>query len=81
MGSIDEATVEKREEVFRESVSRSVEDYQRLFDLGTDLEDARFVLPIRTKVNMVMSMNARMLMHVADMRVAEFPLILFRYIR
>ena len=31
-------------------------------------EDARFVLPIGTEVNMVMSMNVRMLMHVADMR-------------
>jgi thymidylate synthase (FAD) len=33
-------------------------------------EDARFVLPIGTEVNMVVSMNARMLMHVADMRAA-----------
>ena len=33
-------------------------------------EDARFVLPIGTGVNVVMSMNARMLMHVADMRAA-----------
>jgi thymidylate synthase (FAD) len=33
-------------------------------------EDARFVLPIGTKVNMVFSLNARMLMHVADMRAA-----------
>ncbi|WP_336344307.1 FAD-dependent thymidylate synthase [Halalkalicoccus ordinarius] len=69
-GSVDEATIEKREEVFRESVSRSVEDYQRLLDLGMAPEDARFVLPIGTKVNVVMSMNARMLMHVADMRAA-----------
>ena len=69
-GSVDEATVEKREEVFRDSVARSVEDYQQLLDLGMAPEDARFVLPIGTKVNVVMSMNARMLMHVADMRAA-----------
>ncbi|MFC4551528.1 MULTISPECIES: FAD-dependent thymidylate synthase [Halorussus] len=69
-GAVDEGTVEKREEVFRRSVKRSVEDYQELLDLGMPPEDARFVLPIGTGVNMVMSLNARMLMHVADMRAA-----------
>ncbi|XVH31670.1 FAD-dependent thymidylate synthase [Haloferacaceae archaeon DSL9] len=69
-GSVDEEMVERREEVFRRSVRQSVEDYQELLDLGMPPEDARFVLPIGTEVNMVMSMNARMLMHVADMRAA-----------
>jgi thymidylate synthase (FAD) len=69
-GSVDEATVERREAVFRRSVRRSVEEYQELLDLGMPPEDARFVLPIGTGVNVVMSMNARMLMHVADMRAA-----------
>ncbi|WP_135534183.1 FAD-dependent thymidylate synthase [Halostella pelagica] len=69
-GSVDEDTVAKREEVFQRSVRQSVEDYQELLDLGMPPEDARFVLPIGTEVNMVMSMNARMLMHVADMRAA-----------
>ena len=69
-GAVDEATVRERERVFRESVRRSVEDYQELLDLGMAPEDARFVLPIGTKVNVVMTMNIRMLMHVADMRAA-----------
>ncbi|MEF8819868.1 MAG: FAD-dependent thymidylate synthase [Haloferacaceae archaeon] len=69
-GPVDEETRERREAVFRESVRRSVEDYQELLDLGMAPEDARFVLPIGTGVNVVMSMNARMLMHVADMRAA-----------
>ncbi|ADJ14923.1 FAD-dependent thymidylate synthase [Halalkalicoccus jeotgali] len=69
-GAVDEETVKERERVFTESVSRSVEDYQELLDLGMAPEDARFVLPIGTEVNLVMSMNARMLMHVADMRAA-----------
>jgi thymidylate synthase (FAD) len=69
-GGVDEGTVAERERVFRESVSRSVEAYQDLLELGMPPEDARFVLPIGTEVNMVMSMNARMLMHVADMRAA-----------
>ncbi|RRJ30488.1 FAD-dependent thymidylate synthase [Halocatena pleomorpha] len=69
-GSVSEETLEERERVFKESVVRSVESYQQLLDLGLPPEDARFVLPIGSKVNMVMTLNARMLMHVADMRSA-----------
>lgn len=69
-GAVDDEVLEKRERVFRESVGASVESYQELLDLGMAPEDARFVLPIGTEVNVVLSMNARMLMHVADMRAA-----------
>jgi len=69
-GQVDEETVEKREEIFADTVADAVESYQELLDLGMPPEDARFVLPIGTKVNIVMSMNVRMLMHVADMRAA-----------
>ncbi|MFB6070775.1 MAG: FAD-dependent thymidylate synthase [Halanaeroarchaeum sp.] len=69
-GSVDEETVARREEVFSEAVERAVESYQDLLDLGMPPEDARFVLPLGTEVNMVLSLNARMLMHVADMRAA-----------
>ena len=69
-GQVDEETVAERDEIFRDAVADAVESYQELLDLGMPPEDARFVLPIGTKVNMVMSMNVRMLMHVADMRAA-----------
>ena len=69
-GDVSEEEVEQRAEIFRDTVANAVESYQDLLDLGMPPEDARFVLPIGTKVNMVMSMNARMLMHVADMRAA-----------
>jgi thymidylate synthase (FAD) len=69
-GAVEESVVEERERIFRESVARSVAAYQELLDSGMAPEDARFVLPIGTAVNLVMSMNARMLMHVADMRAA-----------
>jgi len=69
-GQVDQDIVNEREEVFRESVAQSVEDYQRLIELGMSPEDARFVLPIGTKVNLVMTLNVRMLMHIADMRAA-----------
>ena len=69
-GAVDEETVEKREELFEQSVQRSVADYQELLDMGMPPEDARFVLPIGTRVNVVLSLNVRTLMHVADMRAA-----------
>jgi len=69
-GQIDEEEAEQREDVFKDAIENAVESYQELLDLGMPPEDARFVLPIGTKVNMVMSMNVRMLMHVADMRAA-----------
>jgi thymidylate synthase (FAD) len=67
---LDEGAAERREELFRETVADAVAAYQELLELGMPPEDARFVLPIGTKVNIVMTLNARMLMHVADMRAA-----------
>lgn len=69
-GQVDEEIIAKRDEIFRDTVVDAVESYQELLDLGMPPEDARFALPIGTKVNMVMSLNVRMLMHVADMRAA-----------
>jgi thymidylate synthase (FAD) len=69
-GPVDEETAERREELFRETIEDAFDSYQELLELGLPPEDARFVLPIGTKVNLVMSMNVRMLMHVADMRAA-----------
>jgi thymidylate synthase (FAD) len=69
-GPVDEETAERREELFRDSIENAFESYQELLDMGMPPEDARYVLPIGSKVNMVMSMNVRMLMHVADMRAA-----------
>ncbi|WP_330631596.1 FAD-dependent thymidylate synthase [Halocatena halophila] len=69
-GTTDSETIDQRTAVFKETVANAVESYQTLLDLGLPPEDARFVLPIGSKVNVVMTMNARMLMHVADMRAA-----------
>jgi len=69
-GEVTDAEAERREELFRDAIADAVGAYQELLEMGMPPEDARFVLPIGTKVNMVMSMNVRMLMHVADMRAA-----------
>lgn len=46
----------------------SYRNYQYMVEGGVPKEDARFVLPMATKVNIVMSMNARHLLHILDMR-------------
>jgi thymidylate synthase (FAD) len=67
-GAVDEETARQREKLIRQSFSQSVEQYQQLLELGMPPEDARFVLPIGTQTNIVMSVNMRTLMHIADMR-------------
>ena len=69
-GPVDEETAQRREELFRDTIENAFDSYQELLEMGLPPEDARYVLPIGTKVNMGMSMNVRMLMHVADMRAA-----------
>jgi thymidylate synthase (FAD) len=63
---------DKHREQFRESyeqhVSDSVDEYEAMVDAGVPKEDARFVLPIGTAVNMTVSVNARTLIHIEDMR-------------
>jgi len=66
----DEEILEQRRLSYARAIRTGFEEYQRLLDLGVPAQDARMVLPIGTKVNMVFTLNLRMLMHVADMRAA-----------
>jgi len=67
----DDQIKEAREEQYQRAIRRSFESYNQLLKLGVAPENARMVLPIGTKVNMVFSVNARMLMHIGDMRAAS----------
>lgn len=64
----EEELQEIREWFFNQAVQKSVETYNTLRDFGVPPEDARFVLPIGSKVNITTSMTARTLLHIADMR-------------
>jgi thymidylate synthase (FAD) len=55
-------------EEYEQIVDELFDLYERMVDLGVPKEDARFVLPIGTKVNMSFSVNARMLLHIANLR-------------
>lgn len=51
-----------------ESYRQSITDYRQLVDDGVPAEEARKVLPMGTKVNIVMSGNARAWMHILKVR-------------
>jgi thymidylate synthase (FAD) len=42
--------------------------YEKMVEGGVPKEDARFILPIGTEVNMTFSANARTMLHIANLR-------------
>jgi thymidylate synthase (FAD) len=67
-GLDEDVLLDLRREKYENAIRQSFEAYQDLLSMGVAPENARMVLPIGTKVNMVFSVNARMLMHIGDMR-------------
>lgn len=64
----EEELQEIRELYYNDAIQQAVSAYNSLRDLGVPPEDARFALPIGSKVNITTSMTARTLLHIADMR-------------
>ena len=54
--------------LFNMSVNRSNYIYKMLLGLGVKAEDARFVLPLATKTNLVLTANLRALLHFFELR-------------
>ena len=69
-GAVDlhELDREFHAEFYQERAQSLFDDYEQMVADGVPKEDARFILPIGTRVNWTMSMNARALLHLADMR-------------
>ncbi len=64
-------TIEKNTEakkIFSESLENMIGDYKKLLEIGIPPEDARFLLPNATPTNIVITMNARELMHFFSLR-------------
>ncbi|MEM2881848.1 MAG: FAD-dependent thymidylate synthase [Candidatus Bathyarchaeia archaeon] len=55
-------------EAFEAAMRSSAEAYSKLLELGIPPEDARFVLPNATATNIVVTMNARELLHFFGLR-------------
>lgn len=65
---ISERTRINLRRAYDQQVEKSFETYHNMVDAGIPKEDARFVLPLGTPVNMTFSGNARTFMHLMDMR-------------
>ena len=67
-------TVEKNQEVYekyRQFMSQISDFYIELTEKGIPAEDARFVLPNAASTSMVVSMNLRELIHIANLRLCS----------
>ena len=67
-------TIEGREDLkrrFDEAIVRILETYRWLMDEGVPAEDARYILPNATETKIVVTMNARELLHFFSLRCCE----------
>lgn len=64
----DEVERERIKSQYEDVVDEAVDMYQSMVESGVPKEDARFILPLGTTVNMTFSGNARTFLHLLDMR-------------
>lgn len=67
-------TIQKNEEasrLYESLLLRCTEAYQDLLEMGIPKEDARFVMPNATKTNIIVTMNARELLHFFSLRCCQ----------
>ncbi len=57
--------------LYEEASLKATECYNALVELGTDKEDARFILPHGGKTNLIFTMNARELIHFFRLRLCR----------
>ena len=62
------AESDRRRQIFDEAMTACIEAYQALLEDGVPAEDARFVLPNAAETRIVMTMNARELLHFFNQR-------------
>jgi thymidylate synthase (FAD) len=65
------ASSPRRLEVFNEAVKAAAKAYRELVDDGVPAEDARFVLPNAAETKIIVTMNARELLHFFELRCCE----------
>ena len=56
---------------FNEIIEKIKEAYQELIALGINKEDARYILPNATATNLIVTMNARELLHFFQLRLCD----------
>jgi thymidylate synthase (FAD) len=61
----------KRRQLFSKAVKAAAKAYRELVDDGVPAEDARFVLPNAAETKIIVTMNARELLHFFELRCCE----------
>jgi len=59
---------EKAKKIYNEILEKISKTYKALLNLGIPKEDARFILPIASRSNIIVTMNARELRHFFNLR-------------
>lgn len=59
---------QEADNIYKQTMEQIQEAYNRLLALGIDREDARYVLPNASETKIVITMNARSLLHFFDLR-------------
>ena len=65
------ASSQKRLEIFTKAIEATATAYRQLVDDGVPAEDARFILPNATETKIIVTMNARELLHFFELRCCE----------
>jgi len=65
---LDEDDLSHWRNAYKQMTAEQLEYYEDMVDAGVPKEDARFILPLGTPVNMTFSGNARTFMHVFNLR-------------
>jgi thymidylate synthase (FAD) len=63
--------IAQAEQALRRAIAVCEESYIRMVQLGIPAEDARYALPNSTQTNIIVTMNARELMHFFTLRCCE----------
>lgn len=62
---------QRRQKIFNGAVKAAAKAYRQLVDDGVPAEDARFVLPNAAETKIIVTMNARELLHFFELRCCE----------
>jgi thymidylate synthase (FAD) len=57
--------------IFTETAEACMNAYKKMIDMGISIEDARYILPSATHTNIIVTMNARELLHFFTLRCCE----------
>ena len=59
------------DDIFEDAITAASRTYQKLLESGMSKESARYILPMSTKTNLIMTMNGREIIHFLGLRMCN----------